>query len=186
MSHPSVEPAEPAVAPPSVEGLVIRAARSSDCEGITELANMPGYRAGTLRLPFQSLEHTRKWIESDDPNAVNIVAVVDERIVGQAGLQRFSGRRSHAGGIGMGVHDEWRGRGIGAALLTALTDTADNWLGLKRLELTVFNDNTPAIRLYEKFGFEREGICRSYAFRAGAYADVISMARLRGVDPLAA
>lgn len=165
-----------------MEGLVIRAVQSSDCEGVTELANMQGYRHGTLRLPFQSLEHTRKWVESDDPNALNIVAVADQRIVGQAEPRRFSGRRSHVAEIGMGVRDDWHGHGVGKALLAALVDKADNWLGLVRLELTVFSDNAAAIRLYEKFGFEREGICRAYAFRAGAYADVISMARLRDLS----
>lgn len=182
MSHPSSEPAEPAFAPPSVEGLVIRATRSSDCEGVTELANMPGYRAGTLRLPFQSFEYTRKWVESDDPNAVNIVAVAGEKIVGQARLRCYGGRRAHAGDIGMGVHDGWQGRGVGTALLSALVDTADNWLNLKRIELAVYVDNAVAIRLYEKFGFEKEGICRAYAFRNGEYVDAISMARLRDLS----
>lgn len=49
-------------------------------------------------------------------------------------------------------------KGIGTALLQEIVDAADNWLGFRRLELAVFADNAPAIRLYEKFGFEREGI----------------------------
>lgn len=40
---------------------------------------------------------------------------------------------------------------LGTALMRELLDAADNWLGFKRLELTVFTDNAPAIRLYEKF-----------------------------------
>ncbi|MET3648812.1 GNAT family N-acetyltransferase [Phyllobacterium ifriqiyense] len=68
---------------------------------------------------------------------------------------------------------------LGSALIRELIDAADNWLGFKRLELTVYTDNAPAIRLYERFGFEREGIRRSYAFKAGAYVDALGMARLR-------
>lgn len=64
-------------------------------------------------------------------------------------------------------------------MMAALLDAADNWLDLKRLELTVFADNAAAIALYEKLGFEREGVLRSYAFRDGAYVDVLAMARLR-------
>ena len=60
-----------------------------------------------------------------------------------------------------------------------LVEAADNWLGIKRLELTVFADNVPAIRLYEKFGFEHEGVMRAFAFRAGSYHDAIGMARIR-------
>ena len=58
-------------------------------------------------------------------------------------------------------------------------DLADNWLNLTRLELEVYSDNEPAIRLYERFGFEREGVLRQHAFRAGQYVDSIMMARLR-------
>ena len=65
----------------------------------------------------------------------------------------------------MGVHDAWQRQGVGTTLLAALVDAADNWMGLKRIELTVFSDNAAAIRLYEKFGFEPEGICRAFAFR---------------------
>ena len=64
-------------------------------------------------------------------------------------------------------------------MLTALVDQADRWLNFRRLEITVFSDNTRAIALYERFGFEREGLLRAYAWRDGAYADCIAMARLR-------
>jgi len=49
------------------------------------------------------------------------------------------------------VHILHKGIPVGMA---ELIDIADNWLDLKRLELTVYVDNAPAIRLYEKFGFQ--------------------------------
>jgi L-phenylalanine/L-methionine N-acetyltransferase len=160
-------------------GLLIRAARIDDFEALSALINLPGFRAGTLRLPYQRPEQTKKWLESQGPNALNIVAQIDNVIVGQAGLHPYSGRRAHAAELGIGVHDDHVGKGVGTALIRELIDAADNWLGFKRLELTVYTDNAPAIRLYEKFGFEREGIRRSYAFKAGAYVDALGMARLR-------
>lgn len=51
---------------------------------------------------------------------------------------------------------------IASAMETAL-DLADNWLGLSRVELTVFTDNATAIALYEKFGFEIEATHRRFA-----------------------
>ena len=78
------------------------------------------------------------------------------------------------------VHDDHCGRGIGTALVAALVDAADNWLNLKRLELTVYVDNEPAIRLYKTFGFEVEGTRRADAFRDGKFVDCLMMARLRG------
>lgn len=145
----------------------------------TALVNLPDFRAGTLRHPYQRPEQTRKWLEGQGPDTLNIVAVVDNEIVGQAGLQPYNGRRSHAAAVGIGVHDEYVSKGIGTALMAELVDAADNWLGFRRLELTVYADNVPAIGLYEKFGFEREGVRRSFAFRAGTYADALAMARIR-------
>ena len=52
-------------------------------------------------------------------------------------------------------------------------------LDLKRLELTVYVDNAPAIRVYEKFGFVIEGTHRMHAFRDGVFVDSHLMARLR-------
>ncbi len=68
---------------------------------------------------------------------------------------------------------------MGSHLLGALIDTADNWHDIRRIELNVFTDNLPAIRLYEKFGFEREGTLRNDAYRDGKYVDAHVMARLR-------
>jgi putative acetyltransferase len=108
-----------------------------------------------------------------------LVAEAGGTIVGTASLDRLHGRRQHAGTLGMGVHDAHVGRGIGTRLLRAVLDTADNWLDLRRIELTVFVDNAPAIALYERHGFAVEGTLRSYAFRDGAYEDVYAMARMR-------
>lgn len=77
------------------------------------------------------------------------------------------------------VHDDYTRRGIGSALLAAIIDLAENWLGLTRLELEVFVDNEPAIRLYEKYGFVIEGTKRRYALRDGVYVDTHVMARLK-------
>jgi putative acetyltransferase len=62
--------------------------------------------------------------------------------------------------------------------MAALVECADHSLGLRRIELTVFTDNAPAIALYRRFGFVEEGRSRGYAMRDGVLADVLHMARL--------
>jgi len=110
---------------------------------------------------------------------VGIVAVLEARLVGSAAVLPHKGRRGHAAEIALCVHDDVQRRGIGAALLATLLDVADNWLNLRRLELSVYVDNEPAVRLYEKFGFTIEGTRRCDAFRDGAFVDSYAMARLR-------
>ncbi|KQV82884.1 GNAT family N-acetyltransferase [Rhizobium sp. Root1220] len=163
----------------SLGDATVRAARLSDAEAITDLLNLPGYRAGTLRPPYQTVEEVRRRMESPEPGALNLVVTLGDTIVANGGLNRFAGRRQHVASIGMGVHDDFTGRGIGKLLLGAMVEAADDWLDIKRLELTVYTDNRVAIGLYEKFGFEREGLLRAFGFRAGEYVDAYTMGRIR-------
>lgn len=167
-----------------VEELRIRQAEPDDCAAAHEIYSCPKAFAGTLQLPFPSLEEWRQRLAMPGDGTYNLAATVDGRVVGLLGLHTFphKPRRRHAGTIGMGVHDEWQGKGVGSALLRAGVDLADKWLNLTRLELEVYTDNEPAIRLYERFGFEREGLLRQYAFRDGVYIDAYQMARLRPGD----
>ncbi|MBB4477596.1 GNAT family N-acetyltransferase [Rhizobium etli] len=161
------------------DGVVVRAVRLSDAEEMTDLMNLPGYRAGTLRPPYQTIEEVRKRMENPSPGALNLVVTLDGKIVGNCGLNRLGGRRQHVASVGMGVHDDFTGRGFGRILLGAMVEAADDWLDVKRLELTVYTDNDAAIGLYEKFGFEREGLLKAFAFRSGEYVDAYTMARIR-------
>jgi putative acetyltransferase len=157
----------------------VRAAELSDAEALTRIYAGRDAYSQTLQLPLQSLEVWRKRLAHNDDTQHTLVATVAGEVVGNLGLTRFTRpRRAHVGEIGMGVRDDWQGKGVGSALLTAVLDLADNWLGLRRIELTVHADNAPAIALYRKFGFEVEGTHRAYAIRDGIYVDSLSMARL--------
>ncbi len=160
--------------------LRVRARELRDAEALTAISACPGVIAGTLQLPFRSVETWRGRLSTADPLVHGLVAELDGRVVGSLTLHvEANPRRRHTGGLGMGVHDDYQGRGVGSALVAAALDLADNWLGLERLELTVFVDNAPAIALYKKFGFEIEGTARRFAWRNGAYVDAYTMARLR-------
>lgn len=159
--------------------LIIRAARAEDAESILALKSLPGYRHGTLGLPYPSIASIRDRVQRDHADKSSLVADREGAILGDCGLIRYDGRRAHVGYLGMGVHDHHVGTGIGTALMRAMIDLADNWLNLRRVELTVFVDNEPAIGLYSKFGFEQEGMLRDFAFRDGRYVDAFAMARMK-------
>jgi putative acetyltransferase len=162
--------------------ITIRRTEPSDYEAIQRILAGPKAVWGTLQLPFPSLEQWRKRLTEPPEGLYSLAACVEnEGVVGELSIQTFPKhpRRRHVGKIGMVVRDDWQGKGVGTALMEAAIDLAEKWLNLTRLELEVFVDNTPAIKLYEKWGFEIEGTLVDYAFRDGEYVDTYIMARLR-------
>jgi putative acetyltransferase len=120
---------------------------------------------GNPAAPYPTLEKTRAWLEKLDSSKVAIAAVVGDILVGFGILSRGLLRRAHTATISVGVHDAWHGRGVGSALIAEMLDLADQWLGLRRVELNVFTDNQAAIALYRKYGFEVEATHRGAALR---------------------
>jgi L-phenylalanine/L-methionine N-acetyltransferase len=172
---------------PRRPAITIRRATVGDADALQATFASPKAMAGTLQLPFPSLERWRKWLADVASDDYVLVAEVAGDVVGNLGLHPASKspRRRHAAGLGMSVRDDWQGRGVGTALMTAAMDLADNWLNYTRIELTVYTDNVAALALYRRFGFEIEGTLRSYAFRGGRFIDAYTMGRLAPARPAA-
>jgi RimJ/RimL family protein N-acetyltransferase len=113
------------------------------------------------------------------PDAALLVAELETgELVGRLSLMRDPHPASaHVADLGVMVAAGHRRRGIGTALMTA----AEAWAGrarVRKLELHVFPYNEAAINLYEKLGYEREGLRRRHYARAeDGYADVVLMAK---------
>ena len=82
------------------------------------------------------------------------------------------------GELGMAVARDWRGRGVGSALLEAAIEWARE-RGLHKLTLSVFPHNAAAIALYRKFGFVEEGRrVKHYRRASGELWDALEMGLL--------
>ncbi len=131
----------------------------------------------TLEAP--PMEQTREFVMGNiNQGHPQYVAERGGELIGWADLA--IGRRAstrHTGSLGMGVAEGYRGQGIGRRLLQAVIDHGWN-MGLKRIELEVFTNNTRAVALYESMGFEHEGRLRCARLIDGYYRDVFHMAML--------
>ena len=162
----------------------IRPIDIGDGKGINALRRMPGVFENILGIPSERVKRNEDFIINMDSNQHQFVAVTknkngEEKIIGSAGLMiNANPRVRHSGGMGIMIHKDYQNMGVGTALMEALLDVADNWLMLIRVELTVFEDNKRAIHLYEKFGFEKEGLKRLAGIRNGKYENEYLMARI--------
>jgi RimJ/RimL family protein N-acetyltransferase len=111
---------------------------------------------------------------------VHLVAIdADDRVVGWCDIlrNRVEGFR-HAGQFGIGVIAAYRGAGLGRRLAEAAIKSA--WeRELERIALVVFASNVRAIALYQRLGFEEEGVRRRARKLDGNYDDELMMALLR-------
>jgi RimJ/RimL family protein N-acetyltransferase len=135
-------------------------------------------RGESPRTVQQQSRIFEEWAKTD--SGVMFVCEENRQLVGFVAGRRGVGRRqAHSIYIVMGVLQAWVGRGIGRSLLEALEGWAQS-KGLHRLELIVNSNNERAIRLYNKFGFEREGVKRHAFSIDGHYIDAFYMAKLIG------
>jgi L-phenylalanine/L-methionine N-acetyltransferase len=158
----------------------LRAVAAEDAPALTALFGEESVLWGTLQLPYLPERFWQERIAQHNDHLHRIVALHEGAVCGFLGLVGVANPRlRHMRQLFMAVGQAHQGLGVGARLLAEALELADSWLGLERVELGVYPDNTRAIALYERYGFVHEGRKRLQAFRDGAYVDSLMMARIR-------
>lgn len=114
-----------------------------------------------------------------NPCARYLVAEEDGRVIGYAGawIVMDEGHLTN-----VAVDAPYRGRGVGAALLSALIAYASN-LGAAYLTLEVRRSNLTAQRLYRRLGFVELGVRKRYYEDNGEDALLMVLDHMPPVDP---
>ena len=163
--------------------VLIRTSKESDAESYLELGKSVMSENIFSLTKSQELTMTVKeegeWIKSniDNPNHLIIVAEIEGQIVGQ--LDFANGHReriAHTGEFGMSVHKDFRGCGIGGLLLESLIMWCRSNTKIEKINLCVHHTNNRAIKMYEKYGFKKEGIrSKDLKYSKDEYVDTILM-----------
>ena len=123
----------------------------------------------------QEAAFVRASLDSD--NRLFLLGFVEDQLVGSINIAGgLRARTQHSGEFGMSVRAAHWHRGIGTYLLADLLEWARDNVVLTRVALRVRSDNHRAIALYERFGFDREGVLRGDFVVDGVSYDHIVMA----------
>jgi ribosomal protein S18 acetylase RimI-like enzyme len=158
----------------------VRAARLADGAALAELdaaAWTPESGFPSVMRPGDGRQ--APFFDTDHPPEAHLVAELDGRVAGYIRLRPPTQLPENAHVLqvqGLAVDPSARRRGIAAALLSAAERHARE-RGARKLSLRVLGSNEPAIRLYEKLGFQREGVLREEFCINGAYVDDVIMAK---------
>ncbi len=122
-------------------------------------------------------EWIRKFI--DGKNDLLLIAEHEGTIVGNIDLM-INGRQmlKHTGYIGMGIHEEWQGQGIGTAMFKVIIDWVDQNPDIEILWLQAFSNNKKGLQIYSNMGFEETGRQKGFIkTKFGEYIDNVIMTR---------
>jgi len=163
--------------------LEIRQAVRNDAEQIVQViknAEDSGYMLFNPGERQISAESFAKFIDALNANEKSgiFIACETQQVLGYVIVQHEKPQRvSHRAYLVAGVHSDSRGKGVGKALFAHVVEWAKT-VSLHRLELTVIAGNEPAVALYQKMGFEIEGVKRDSLFIKDGYVDEYYMSRL--------
>ena len=164
-----------------MDDLVVRAAVPADAGALVELGRQVSSEPGGWLITdgeWRGVGDERRYLRAirRSADAAVFVAEAGGEIVGRLSLARDAHPASrHVADLGLMVASGWRRRGVGRALLERGVVWART-RGVRKLELHVFPHNEPALALYERFGFVREGYRSAHYRRGDEYLDAILMA----------
>lgn len=166
---------------PSPPGIMIRPAVPADETALITLEAISwSPQSGFPSVAARTTARELAFFNADNPPADHLVACVGPTVIGYVRLKPPTPLPENAHVIqisGIAVHPAARGQGAGSALLAASEPEAQR-RGARKLSLRVLSTNTPAIRLYERHGYTREGTLRAEFLINNTYVDDIIMAKL--------
>ena len=168
----------------SGEELIIRIANENDAAGLLKLKL--DYLQNTNSIPLYPREYTNE-VEQEallikklavERNSVLFVAEWNDELVGNidlSGNQRI--KLHHTGVVGMGIKEDWRGKGVGEALMKAVIDWSQHNPLIHLLWLEVYDSNLAGKSLYRKTGFKECGRIKNYFREEELFIDKITMVK---------
>ena len=164
------------------ETAILRNPTKEDAKAMIDYLNIVGGESDFLTFgknEFKiSIEAEEEYIEKNNEmkNCEMILAIINDERVGIGSINSLQKERvKHNGMLGISFSKNYWGIGLGNSVMEYLIEWAKSNGITKKISLLVREDNERGINLYEKFGFEREGLLKNDICVNGVYYSTITM-----------
>lgn len=161
---------------------ILRSSIKEDAQAMIDYLNIIGGESDFITFGknefSMSVEAEQDYIERINGmnNSKNVLIIIEDEIVGIASITSVQKERmKHNGTLGISIRKKYWGIGLGSEIMTYLIDWAKSNKITKKINLLVREDNIRGVKLYEKFGFEKEGLLKKDICVNGVYYNTIAM-----------
>lgn len=161
---------------------ILRSPIKEDAQAMIDYLNIIGGESDFITFGknefSMSVEAEQDYIEriNSMDNSKNVLIIIEDEIVGIASITSVQKERmKHNGTLGISIRKKYWGIGLGSEIMTCLIDWAKSNKITKKINLLVREDNIRGVKLYEKFGFEKEGLLKKDICVNGVYYNTIAM-----------
>ncbi len=161
---------------------ILRSPIKEDAQAMIDYLNIIGGESDFITFGknefSMSVEAEQDYIEriNSMDNSKNVLIIIEDEIVGIASITSVQKERmKHNGTLGISIRKKYWGIGLGSEIMAYLIDWAKSNKITKKINLLVREDNIRGVKLYEKFGFEKEGLLKKDICVNGIYYNTIAM-----------
>ncbi len=130
--------------------VLLRPYQGEDLQDLSKMYDEFEPKGRVMGLPPAQEETRHEWMMGIVEGWFNIVAVLENRIVGHAALDKPAGRNTRE--FMIFVHQDYQNKGIGQALTFSVLDEA-RVMKVEKVWIVVENLNRIAITVFKKAGF---------------------------------
>ncbi len=155
---------------------MIRIAERKDILALLEIYNYE-VRNGvaTLDINEKNSEQWTEWFNKHNIKNHPLIVMEEEgKIKGYASLSSYREKEAYASTVELSiyVHPDFRGQGVGAALMKEILEMAKNDCTIHTVVSVITSGNAVSEKLHDKFGFTFCGKIKEAGIKHGKFVDI--------------
>lgn len=164
------------------EKINLRTIEEEDIEFLRDGVNHPEVRVYMGNRRPQNYENEEEFFEEQicGEETVDLMISRDREKLGIISLMPQGDDAEKLAEIGIWIHPEHHGNGYGTEASQLITDYAFNQLNYHKIYARAYQGNKASQSVWEKLGFDKEGVFKDHTFTQGEYKDVVYYGVLEG------